>query len=265
MCPWQWWRHLSGKWAAIYADTGPATQPMQHRSVWEYQEGSCSVLREEFIIDRAREHLHYRDSRDTKFSGRKWKAGEAVQQADARLQQNTLLGVARGRAGPGRVPSIQLNTVSRNERHKLLQEEVCAPQWRVSGGPVIGQGGNRRWSTKWTGRTFGSGIHRGFRSWFRVYMIFPAHQISLYGARLKHQHSPLFSARKPQTYPDQLLQGTGWRLLPLAARSGPLQRQSGKGLVIIEPPRWWTVPSGLSGQAKTQWLNPRVAQEVSLP
>lgn len=63
-------------------------------------------LEEEFKVMRAREVLQYRDSRDPKVAkdgievrtGREWKAEGAVQQAEARLHHNRLVGVVtRGR------------------------------------------------------------------------------------------------------------------------------------------------------------------------
>ncbi len=64
-----------------------------------------SSVREEFIV--AREHLQYSGFRDAKVSdagivvrtGRKWRAAEAVQQAETRLKHKAILGtVAQGRA-----------------------------------------------------------------------------------------------------------------------------------------------------------------------
>ncbi|KAL0159871.1 hypothetical protein M9458_043596, partial [Cirrhinus mrigala] len=62
-----------------------------------------SGLIEEFKVTRAREVLLYRDSPDTRVrTGRKWRAQEAVQLAEARLRHGVLVGsVAVGRAGLG--------------------------------------------------------------------------------------------------------------------------------------------------------------------
>ncbi|XP_023810165.1 uncharacterized protein LOC105353972 [Oryzias latipes] len=87
-------------------------------------------LTEEFMVV-----LHYRDSRDGKVSaagievrtGRKWKAGKAVEEAESRLRQKALVGtVAIGRAGLGYLPKTVVSQAHGKERHRLLQEEVRA-------------------------------------------------------------------------------------------------------------------------------------------
>lgn len=79
-----------------------------------------SSLSEEFMVTCAREVLLYRDSSDTKFSlagievrtGRKWRAQEAVDQAEVRLHHRMLVGaVALGRAGLGNNTRLQFNKV----------------------------------------------------------------------------------------------------------------------------------------------------------
>ena len=94
-----------------------------------------SGLKEEFMVSRTREALLYRDSKDPKVSaagievrtGRKWKAGEALEVAESRLRQRELVGnVARGRAGLGYFPSIQVRKAIGKDRRLLLQEEVRA-------------------------------------------------------------------------------------------------------------------------------------------
>jgi len=83
----------------------------------------------------AREHLQYTGSRDTRVSGaaiamgmgRKWRADEAVQQAEARLKHKALLGsLAQGRAKLRSLTSTQYDTTSGKERWKLVQEDVRA-------------------------------------------------------------------------------------------------------------------------------------------
>ncbi len=92
-------------------------------------------VREEFIIAQAREHLQYSGSRDAKVSGagivvrtwRKWRAAEAVQQAETRLKHKAILGtVAQGRARLGSLRATQYDSASRKERQRLVQEEVRA-------------------------------------------------------------------------------------------------------------------------------------------
>ncbi len=94
-----------------------------------------SGLTEEFKVVRTREALQYRDSRDCKVSsagievrsGRKWKAEKAVEMAESRLRQKTLVGnVATGRAGLGYFPKTLVSQARGKEIHHLLQEEVRA-------------------------------------------------------------------------------------------------------------------------------------------
>ena len=73
-----------------------------------------SSLNEEFMVTCAREVLQYREYNDPKVSkagivvrtGRKWRAQEAVEQAESRLCHSMLVGpVASGQAGLGSTPS----------------------------------------------------------------------------------------------------------------------------------------------------------------
>ncbi|XP_030004234.1 uncharacterized protein LOC115429122 [Sphaeramia orbicularis] len=91
-------------------------------------------LEEEFKVTRAREVMQYRDSSDPKVAnagicvrtGRKWRAENAVLEAEARLHHRGLVGVVtRGRAGLGSFPTPELNTRGKARRH-LIQEEVRA-------------------------------------------------------------------------------------------------------------------------------------------
>lgn len=60
-------------------------------------------------------------------SGKKWKGGDAVQQAKAHLQHKALLGnMGSGRAGLRSVPSSQSSNISGNARRRLIQQEVHA-------------------------------------------------------------------------------------------------------------------------------------------
>ncbi len=100
-----------------------------------------SSIRDEFIVARAREHLQYAGSMDDKASGagiivrtrKKWKAADALQQAEARLRHKALLGtVAQGRARFGSsTPNLYYN-VNEKERRRLVQEEVRASSTRMS-------------------------------------------------------------------------------------------------------------------------------------
>ncbi|KAI4871604.1 hypothetical protein NFI96_026152, partial [Prochilodus magdalenae] len=60
-------------------------------------------------------------------TGRKWRAQEAVDQAEARLRHSVLVGtVAAGRAGLGNKPRPHYNQVQGKERHHLVQDDVQA-------------------------------------------------------------------------------------------------------------------------------------------
>lgn len=92
-------------------------------------------LTEEFIVARARETLQCRESKDPKVSqagievrtGRKWRAKEAVDQAESRLCHRELVGsVATGRAGLGTIPTTQYNKLKGKERRDQVQLEVRA-------------------------------------------------------------------------------------------------------------------------------------------
>ncbi|KAK0151167.1 hypothetical protein N1851_007647 [Merluccius polli] len=113
-------------------------------------------LEEEFKVTRAREVVQYRDASDPKVAkagiqvrtGRKWRAEEAVQEADARLRQRCLVGVVtRGRAGLGSFPSPQMNTRGK-ERRRLVQEEVRAAVEETRTCKAVGMKQQGAW-TRW--------------------------------------------------------------------------------------------------------------------
>lgn len=90
-------------------------------------------LEGEFKVTRTREVLQYRDSRDQKVAkpgfqartGRKCKAEEAVQEAEARLRHRRLVGVVtQGRAGLGSFQAPHVNLSRRKKRNSFVQEEV---------------------------------------------------------------------------------------------------------------------------------------------
>ncbi|KAK7880264.1 hypothetical protein WMY93_030631 [Mugilogobius chulae] len=73
-------------------------------------------LEEEYKVSKTRVVLQYKDSEDSMVSnagievktGRKWRAEEAVQQAESRLHFSKLVGaVTRGRAGLGSIPALK--------------------------------------------------------------------------------------------------------------------------------------------------------------
>ncbi|XP_063054019.1 uncharacterized protein LOC134448252 [Engraulis encrasicolus] len=113
-------------------------------------------LEEEFKVTRAREVVLYRDSSDPKVAnagiqvrtGRKWKAEEAVQMAEARLRHRALVGVVtRGRAGLGSFPTPQVNP-SGKERRRLVQEEVRAAEEEIRSCKWVGMRQQGAW-TRW--------------------------------------------------------------------------------------------------------------------
>ncbi|XP_049337547.1 uncharacterized protein LOC125802987 [Astyanax mexicanus] len=92
-------------------------------------------LTEEFRVTRAREVLLYRDSADNRVSsagitvrtGRKWKAQEAVEQAEARLRHGILIGsVAVGRTGLGSYARPRYDKAQGKERRQMVQAEIRA-------------------------------------------------------------------------------------------------------------------------------------------
>ncbi|XP_050957201.1 uncharacterized protein LOC127158092 [Labeo rohita] len=94
-----------------------------------------SGLSEEFKVTRARELMMYRDSSDKKVAsagilvktGRKWKAQEAVNRAEARLQHSVLVGnSAVGRAGLGSFPKPRYDKARGREKRQMVQDEVRA-------------------------------------------------------------------------------------------------------------------------------------------
>ncbi|XP_054626149.1 uncharacterized protein LOC129178189 [Dunckerocampus dactyliophorus] len=113
-------------------------------------------LEEEYKVTRAREVVQYRDSCDPKVAkagiqvrtGRKWRAEEAVQEADARLHHRSLVGVVtRSRTGLGSFPCPQMNTRGK-ERRRLVQEEVRAAVEETRTCKAVGmkhQGAWMRW------------------------------------------------------------------------------------------------------------------------
>ena len=88
-------------------------------------------------------------------TGRKWRAQQAVEQAEGRLRHNILVGaVATGRAGLGSNPRPCYGKVRGKERRKLIQEEVRAEVEEARFSSMVGMCKQGAW-TKWeniTGR-----------------------------------------------------------------------------------------------------------------
>ncbi|KAK7889536.1 hypothetical protein WMY93_025096 [Mugilogobius chulae] len=112
-------------------------------------------LAEEFKVTRARQVLLYRDSSDSKVAragievrtGRKWKAHDAVAQAEARLKHSELTGtLAHGRAGFGSNTKPIYSKTRGKERRKLIQDEVRAEVEEARGSKIVAMGQQGAWS-----------------------------------------------------------------------------------------------------------------------
>lgn len=175
---------------------GVNKEPEQHRT--NKLQLPFKSLEEEFKVTGAREVVLYRDSTDPKVTnagiqvrtGRKWKAEEAVQMAEARLWHRALVGVVtRGRAGLGFFPTPQVNPRGK-ERRLLVQEEVRAAEEEIRSCKSVGmrqQGAWRRWENTlerkviWTDTWRAEPYRINFLS--RLYMMcYPAHQTCTLGA-----------------------------------------------------------------------------------
>ena len=116
-----------------------------------------SSLNEEFMVTRAREVLQYRESSDPKVSqagievrtGRKWRAQEAVEQAESRLRHSVLVGpVASGRAGLGSVATTRYDKALGKDRRRLVQEEVRTGVEELRASQMVGMRQQGAW-TRW--------------------------------------------------------------------------------------------------------------------
>lgn len=90
-------------------------------------------ITEEYKATKVRQVMMLKDSKDNKISeaglkvrtGRKWKAGEAAEEAESRLRHKDLIGaVAVGRQGLGMTPSTSWGKAGTKERRQLVQDEV---------------------------------------------------------------------------------------------------------------------------------------------
>lgn len=114
-------------------------------------------ISEEFKVTRARELLQYRESRDPKVSqagievrtGRKWRALEAVDQAESRLRHRALVGsMAVGRAGLGSIPTSDYSKARGKETRDLVQKEVRAGVEELPAYQMVGMRKQGAW-TNW--------------------------------------------------------------------------------------------------------------------
>ena len=193
-----------------------------------------SSLTEEFMVTRAREVLLYRDSSDTKVSsagievrtGKKWKAQEAVDQAEARLRHSELVGtVAAGRQDSGATPRPSYNKAQGKERRQLIQEEVRAGVDEARCSRVVGmrqQGrgpvGRRQLTGRYRGQSYGELSHTGLSSSSsRCTMSSQALPTSTAGAWRESDVPSLPKSWIAGAYPELLPEGAGRWALPLAS------------------------------------------------
>jgi hypothetical protein len=112
--------------------------PRSFSSIGLYSTGSklqlpLKGLTEEYKATKVRAVLMLRDSIDKKISeagievrtGRKWKASEAVAEAESRLKHQDIVGtVTQGRLGLGCIPKMRWKNASTKERRYLVQKEI---------------------------------------------------------------------------------------------------------------------------------------------
>lgn len=108
------------------------------------------------MVTREREVLLYRDSSDNKGSsagievrtGRKWKAQEPINQAEARLRHSELVGtVASGWARLRSNPRPHYNNSQGKERRQLIREEVRARVEEARCSRTVGMRRQGAWTT----------------------------------------------------------------------------------------------------------------------
>lgn len=179
-------------------------------------------LEEEFKVTRAREVMQYGDSNDPKVAnagiqvrtGRKWRAEDAVQEAEARLRHRNLVGVVtRGRAGLGSFPTPQLNI---NGKERWREEEVRAAEEETRSCKAVGmeqQGDWKRWEKAMERKVTWTEIWRAEPQRIKfliqaVYDVLPSLSNLHTWGLTETPACPLVFIR---TYPQQLLQGT-WRV-----------------------------------------------------
>ncbi len=160
-----------------------------------------SSVRKEFIVAQAREHLQYSGSRDNNVSGagiivrtgRKWRAAEAVQQAETRLKHLVPSLEQWRKVIPGHAAARRLDEVGAGDGAECHMEghmEVEPPEDQV-----LDSGG----------------------LWCPPKSIQPVHM----GQNRNTCMPPLFQSRDIRTHPEQLLQGAGWGPVSMEARPGP--------------------------------------------
>ena len=113
--------------------------PRSFTNIGLYSTGSklqlpIRAVTEEYKTTKVRAVMTLRDSRDDKIreagievrTGRKWKAEQAVKEAEARLRHKDIVGtVAQGRQGLGCVTRSSWRLASTEEKRDLVQQDIC--------------------------------------------------------------------------------------------------------------------------------------------
>ena len=116
-----------------------------------------SSVTEEFKVSRAREVMQYRDSDDPMVStanisvrtGRKWRAQEAVDRAETRLNHSVIVGnVATGRAGLGSFPKQSFDKATPREKRRMVLEEVRSEEEEHRRSKMVAMSQQGAW-TRW--------------------------------------------------------------------------------------------------------------------
>ncbi|XP_076113544.1 uncharacterized protein LOC143081178 [Mytilus galloprovincialis] len=112
--------------------------PRSFSSIGLYSTGTklqlpMKALTEEYKVTKTRQVMTLRDSKDAKVrgakvkirTGRKWKAEEAVNEAETRLKHSVIVGVtAVGRQGFGMTTKTRWDTANEKGRRELVQQEI---------------------------------------------------------------------------------------------------------------------------------------------
>ncbi len=181
------------------------------------------------MVSQTREVMLYRDSSDIKVSsagievrtGRKWRASEAVDQAEARLRHSVLVGaVAAGRSGLGSIPRPQYKKARGKERHQMVQEEICAGVEENRASRMVGMRQQGAW-TRWE-----QAMDRNI-SWPDLWKAEPHRIKFLIQSVYDVLPSPtnLFSwglTESPTTVPEERIPGAHLKLLPESPGRGPI-------------------------------------------
>ena len=116
-------------------------------------------LSEEYMVSKVRLQMTLRDSNDPKVSsaqvdvrsGKKFRAADAVQEAEGRLRHQDIVGsIAKGRQGLGTQETVRWSRATEKERRKLVQEEVRRGEEEKRQVQAASQRSQGSW-TRWEG------------------------------------------------------------------------------------------------------------------